>query len=80
MEKYRIVQVKFPELTKTDGTVNFVPEIQHWSEYHVEYQKRIFFGLYNTWIKLGIFNSLERAERQVQFYLEQKTRKVVKEY
>ena len=80
MVKYRIVEAKFPELSRTDGSVHFVPEIIYRYEYHVEYLEEVFFGLIKRWNKAGKFNSLDRAKRQIEFYNERETCKVVKEY
>lgn len=80
MTKYRIVEVKFPELTTTDGTVNYVPIIYYRYEYHVEYLEEVLFGLIKRWNKLARFNTLERAEKQIEFYHERESCKVVKQY
>lgn len=80
MAKYRIVEVKFPELTHSDGTVNFVPEIYYRYEYHIEWCEEVFFGLIKRWHKSNKFSSLARAERQIEFYHERETCKVVKKY
>lgn len=81
MTKYRIVEVKFPELSRFDGTVDFVPEIEYRYEYHIQQQEEVFFGLIKRWHTLWpAFNSLKRAERQIEYYLERESRKIVKEY
>lgn len=81
MTKYRIVEVKKSELSMTDGTVDFVPEIQYWYEYHIQQQEEVFFGLIKRWHTLWpAFNSLKRAERQIEFYLERESREIVKQY
>lgn len=81
MEKYRIVEVRFPELSRTDGTVDFIPKIEYRCEYHIQKQEEVFFGLIKRWHRIWpAFNSLKRAERQIEYYLEQERCKIVKQY
>jgi|688.fasta_scaffold2451419_1 hypothetical protein len=81
MEKYRIVEVKFPELTTNDlWIIDFIPEIYYRYEYHVECCEEEFFGLIKRWHKIKYCSSLKQAERQIEFQRERETCKVIKEY
>jgi hypothetical protein len=81
MEKYRIVEAKFPELTTNDSwTIDFIPEIYYRYEYHVECCEEEFFGLIKRWHKFKYCSSVEQAERIIEFQRERETCKVIKEY
>lgn len=79
MRKYRIVEVKIPELQSSDGTADFMPQIEYRCEYHVERLDFDFFPL-KKWTKIWQSYYLERAELQVKFLQEKETYKVIKEY
>ena len=81
MAKYRIVEVKFPELeTNHKWEIDFIPEIYYRYEYHVERCEEEFFGLIKRWHKLKYCYSIEQAERIIEFQSEKETCKVIKEY
>jgi hypothetical protein len=81
MEKYRIVEVKFPELTTNyKCEIDFIPEIYYRYEYHVERCEEKFFGLIKSWHKFKNCYSIEQAERLIEFQSEKETCKVIKEY
>lgn len=79
MEKYRIIETKIPVLSRnTQGSVDFVPEIEYKSTYHVEELviKEILWMTYEDWIKVwfhgknGVrneFKSVEEAQRYIDF-------------
>ncbi len=81
MAKYRIVEVKFPELeTNHEWEIDFIPDIYYRYEYHVEYCEEVFFGLIKRWHKFKYCYSIEQAERLIEFQSEKETCKVIKEY
>jgi len=81
MAKYRIVEVKFPELeTNHKWEIDFIPEIYYRYEYHVERCEEVFFGLIKRWHKFKYCYSIELAERLIEFQSEKETYKVIKEF
>lgn len=79
MEKYRIIETKIPVLSSyTQGVVNFIPEIEYRSVYHVEQLSigKFLWMKYEDWIEVrfwgdyGVrdkFKSIEEAQKYIDF-------------
>lgn len=78
MEKYRIIETKVPVLSEnTQGVVNFIPEIEYNSTYHVEELviDKFLWMTFSDWIEVRFwgdygrdrFNSIEEAKRWIEF-------------
>ena len=80
MKKYRIIEVKIPELESTNGCYDFVPEILYRREFHIHICESTFWGLIKNWHLYRITNSLKAAERHIEFLQEKETKKIIKEY
>jgi hypothetical protein len=90
MKNYRIIEIKIPKLTKNeDAIVGFIPEIIYKVTYRIEYNKKMFFGLFDNWIDLRFwdgyayrieFSSLMEAEKWIEFREEIQKSTIVKTY
>ena len=79
MTKYRIVHVKIPELTLSNGTWDFIPEIEYRNEYHIEMQFSYLFFL-KRWKNIGRVTNYKRAEIQIKFLKQKEIRTILKEF
>jgi hypothetical protein len=90
MERYRIIETKVPVLSQnTQGIVNFVPEIEYESTYHVEYLviDKFLWMTFKEWVEVQFehghyslrskFNSIEQAQKYIEFREKQIETKVV---
>jgi hypothetical protein len=85
MEKYRIIEVKEPKLTRnTNGEVGFVPDVT----YDITYRIEELYVTKNKWTrqehkewrqKVGRFRSIKETEAMIKFHKAEKTETVVKE-
>jgi hypothetical protein len=84
MKRYRIIETKVPVLSRNyQGVVNFIPEIEHESTYHVEYLviDKFLWMTFKEWVKVyfehghhsfrSIFKSIEEAQKYIEFREEQ---------
>lgn len=78
MEKYRIIETKIPVLSgNTQGFIDFVPEIEYITQYHVEVLATHFCGLLKDWVEVKFvtgyeidrnkFKSIEEAQKYIDF-------------
>lgn len=80
MERYRIIETKVPVLSQNDqGIVNFIPEIEYESTYHVEYLviDKFLWMTFKAWVVVQFeyghfssrskFNSIEQAKKYIEF-------------
>jgi hypothetical protein len=91
MEKYRIIETKVPVLSSnTQGIVDFVPEINHKSTYHVEelVTEKFLWMTFKSWTEVQFyrvygttdgtrFTSFESAQKHIDFREEPIRRNVV---
>jgi hypothetical protein len=78
MDKYRIIETKIPVLSRNmQGTIDFIPEIEYITQYHVEVLATQFCGLLKDWVEVRFatgyeidrhkFKSIEEAQRHIDF-------------
>jgi hypothetical protein len=91
MERYRIIETKVPVLSKnTQGIVNFVPEIEYESTYHVQELviEKFLWMTYKKWYAVQFyrvygsdegttFKSIEVAKKHIELREKKIERKVV---
>ena len=65
MEKYRIIETKIPVLSKnTGGFIDFVPEIEYESTYHVEelIVEKFLWMTFKSWIEVQFYRVYGASE------------------
>ncbi len=92
MRKYRIVETKTPTIsTNLSGVYNYIPEIGYNSTFHVEeyFCDKFLWIKFEDWIEVefvteyghkGRFESIEQAEKFIEFREKQDEISVVKTY